>query len=135
MKKKMHRPKAAMEARAGFDVSCCGNVGIFGSQCSRRMADGPVKPSWQDAGTLRGLRKAGTVIGAGLVSALVTVLSAVYAHGARRAREKLQARIDAVRSRGPLPASYADGTASTGPGGDPSAAAADRCPAARRARC
>jgi hypothetical protein len=50
---------------------------------------------------------AGTVIGAGLVSALVTILSAVYAQGARRAREQLLARREAVRTRGQLPATYA----------------------------
>jgi len=44
---------------------------------------------------------AGTVIGAGVVSALVTVLSAVYAHGARRARERLLARRELLRLRGP----------------------------------
>jgi hypothetical protein len=58
---------------------------------------------------------AGTVIGAGLVSALVTVLSAVYAHGARQARDRLQQRLEAIRARGPLPASYAADT----PGADP----------------
>ena len=50
---------------------------------------------------------AGTVIGAGLVSALVTVLSAVYAQGARRAREQLLLRRELVRTRGQLPATYA----------------------------
>ena len=62
---------------------------------------------------------AGTVIGAGLVSALVTVLSAVYAHGARQARERLHERLEAIRTRGPLPASYAadsPGTALASPG-------------------
>jgi len=62
---------------------------------------------------------AGTVVGAGVVSALVTVLSAVYAHGARRASERLAQRLESVRTRGPLPASYADA-----PAAGPSAAAA-----------
>ena len=57
---------------------------------------------------------AGTVVGAGVVSALVTVLSAVYAHGARRASERLAQRLDAVRTRGPLPASYAADTPAVG---------------------
>jgi hypothetical protein len=50
---------------------------------------------------------AGTVVGAGFVSALVTILSALYAHGARQASERLVHRLEAVRTRGPLPASYA----------------------------
>jgi hypothetical protein len=50
---------------------------------------------------------AGTVIGAGLVSALVTILSAVYAQGARRARAQLLARRELVRTRAQLPATYA----------------------------
>jgi hypothetical protein len=58
---------------------------------------------------------AGTVVGAGLVSALVTVLSAVYAHGARRARERLvvhraavrAAIVEARRKAAPQPSTYA----------------------------
>jgi len=51
---------------------------------------------------------AGTVIGAAIVSALVTLLSAVYAHGVRRAREELLVRAEVLRHRPRLPASYAD---------------------------
>lgn len=51
---------------------------------------------------------AGTVVGAAIVSALVTLLSAVYAHGVRRARDELLVRADVLRHRPRLPASYAD---------------------------
>ena len=51
---------------------------------------------------------AGTVIGAAIVSALVTLLSAVYAHGVRRARDELLVRAEVLRHRPHLPASYAD---------------------------
>ena len=50
---------------------------------------------------------AGTVIGAAIVSSIVTVLSAVYAQGARRARERLVLRREVMRARPQLPASYA----------------------------
>jgi hypothetical protein len=51
---------------------------------------------------------AGTVIGAAVVSALVTFLSAVYAQGVRRAREELLVRRELLRARPKLPASYAE---------------------------
>jgi hypothetical protein len=54
---------------------------------------------------------AGTVIGAAIVSAFVTVLSAIYAHGARRARERLLVHREVLRLRPRLPASYAEGAA------------------------
>jgi len=42
---------------------------------------------------------AGTVLGAALVSMLVTILSAVYAHAARRAQDRLVTARDLVRQR------------------------------------
>ena len=51
---------------------------------------------------------AGTVIGAAIVSALVTTLSAIYSHGARRAQERLLLRRAEVHDRARLPATYSD---------------------------
>jgi hypothetical protein len=51
---------------------------------------------------------AGTVIGAAIVSAFVTLLSAIYAQGVRRARERLVIRRELLRTRPRLPASYAE---------------------------
>ena len=51
---------------------------------------------------------AGTVIGAAIVSALVTTLSAIYTHGARRAQERLLVRKAEIHERARLPATYAD---------------------------
>jgi hypothetical protein len=51
---------------------------------------------------------AGTVIGAAVVSAVVTLLSAVYAHGVRRARDELKERAEVLRQRPRLPASYVE---------------------------
>jgi hypothetical protein len=68
---------------------------------------------------------AGTVIGAGLVSALVTVLSAVYAHGARRARDRLRTRL-AELQRGHAPASYAADAVGAAEGSARAAAVVDR---------
>ena len=51
---------------------------------------------------------AGTVIGAAIVSALVTTLSAIYTHGARRAQQRLLVRKAEIHERARLPATYAD---------------------------
>lgn len=53
---------------------------------------------------------AGTVIGAAVVSAIVTLLSAIYAQGVRRARAQLLLRREMLRARPTLPASYAEPT-------------------------
>jgi hypothetical protein len=51
---------------------------------------------------------AGTVIGAAIVSALVTTLSAIYTPGARRAQARLPLRKAEVHDRARLPATYSD---------------------------
>ena len=64
---------------------------------------------------------AGTVIGAAIVSALVTTLSAVYSHGARRAQERLLLRRAAIHDRARLPATYSDDPPPATPAPEPAA--------------